>query len=390
VTLLFDLTAAQSTRERIHGGGEYARALFLTLLEREVRPPVEAIHHEGRPLPEDVRQAAQAQGIPLRHTGSVAETQRLLESGRYARFFSALPYKYHSVDFGPTAAVFVIHGLRDVELPADRHAWRYARNSRRAAGELWRWWFRERYAAAARERFGRLLRVRARELVLAAASRHTRYALLTNYPFLKPEQVRVIYSPRPRKTRRGTPLPPGALGRALPQSRGYVLLINTDRWIKNAWRAIHALDSLMASRDTGLDVVAVGEPDGRRYALRHPQRFRFLPYVDDEELMRLYREAFCFLYPTLNEGFGYPPLEAMSQGTPVLASATGPLPEVLGDAPLYFDPFRPEEMQNRLLQLRFEYGLWELCSSRGLERCAQVAAMQDRMEQELIDLILTE
>jgi glycosyltransferase involved in cell wall biosynthesis len=237
----------------------------------------------------------------------------------------------------------------------------------------------------ARERFGKLLRVQARELTLVAASQHTRYALLTHYPFLRPEQVRVVYSPRPRKTRQQ------AAGAALPipeESRGYVLLINSDRWIKNAWRAVRALDDLIGARDPGLDVIVAGEKDGRRYGLKHPRRFRFLPYVSDEELMRLYREAYAFLYPTLNEGFGYPPLEAMSQGTPVLCSATGPLPEVLGGAPLYFDPYRPEEMQNRLLQLRLEPGLWGTCSARGSARYAHISGMQDQMEQELIDWIL--
>jgi glycosyltransferase involved in cell wall biosynthesis len=386
MTVLFDLTAAQSTRERVHGGGEYARAVFLSLLERKNRPPLEAIYHEGRPLPGDVREAVQREAIPLRHVGSVGETQRLIASAGYRRFFSALPYKYHGVDFGQTAALFVIHGLRDVEMPADAHAWRYSRNWRRAAGEIWRRLFRKRYAAAALERFGRLLRVRARELVLVAASRHTRYALLTHYPFLAPEQVRVVYAPRPRKTR----LVADGAGSAPPamERRNYVLLINSDRWIKNAWRAVRALDDLIGTRDPGLDVVVVGERDGRRYGLRHAGRFRFLPYVSDEELMRLYRESYAFLYPTLNEGFGYPPLEAMSQGTPVLCSATGPLPEVLGAAPLYFDPYQPAELQNRLLQLRLEPGLWEACAARGAERSAHIAALQDRMEQELIDWML--
>jgi glycosyltransferase involved in cell wall biosynthesis len=384
MTILFDLTAAQSTRDRIHGGGEYARAVFLSLLERKPRPPLEAIHHEGRPLPDDVRDAVNREGIPLRHVGSVADTQRLIARGGYRRFFSALPYKYHGTDFGQTAALFVIHGLRDVEQPGDAQAWRYARNWRRAAGEMWRYLLARRFSSRARERFGRLLRVRTREMILVAASLHTRYALLTLYPFLRPEQVRVVYSPRPRKTRQ----PSQAAVPAPKESRGYVLLINSDRWVKNAWRAVRALDDLIGVRDPGLDVTVVGEPDGRRYGLKHPARFRFLPYVTDDELMRLYREAYCFFYPTLNEGFGYPPLEAMSQATPVLCSATGPLPEVLGDAPLYFDPYRPEEMQNRLLQLRWEPGLWEARSARGVERYAEVAALQDRMEQELIDWIL--
>jgi glycosyltransferase involved in cell wall biosynthesis len=60
--------------------------------------------------------------------------------------------------------------------------------------------------------------------------------------------------------------------------------------------------------------------------------------VDAEELERWYRHASVFLFPSRVEGFGYPPLEAMQRGVPVVSSTGGSLPEVLGDGALYFDP----------------------------------------------------
>jgi glycosyltransferase involved in cell wall biosynthesis len=78
----------------------------------------------------------------------------------------------------------------------------------------------------------------------------------------------------------------------------------------------------------------------------------------------------------------------MGRGTPVIASATGPVPEVLGDAALYIDPLRPEEMQNRLLRLVHEPGLWQRLSERGVARAREIAAQQDAMEQDLIGWIL--
>jgi glycosyltransferase involved in cell wall biosynthesis len=62
-----------------------------------------------------------------------------------------------------------------------------------------------------------------------------------------------------------------------------------------------------------------------------------MPKVSDELLAEAYAGAKLFVYPSLNEGFGIPPLEAMSLGCPVLASRGGSIPEVCGDAPLYFD-----------------------------------------------------
>lgn len=63
-----------------------------------------------------------------------------------------------------------------------------------------------------------------------------------------------------------------------------------------------------------------------------------LPKVSDELLAEAYAGAKLFVYPSLNEGFGFPPLEAMSVGCPVLASRNSSIPEVCGDAPFYFDP----------------------------------------------------
>jgi glycosyltransferase involved in cell wall biosynthesis len=68
----------------------------------------------------------------------------------------------------------------------------------------------------------------------------------------------------------------------------------------------------------------------------------------DRELAECYRAATAFVYPSLYEGFGIPPLEAMSHGCPVVCSCAGSIPEVVGDAGVYFDPTNPEELRTTL------------------------------------------
>ncbi|MCJ7577162.1 MAG: glycosyltransferase family 4 protein [candidate division Zixibacteria bacterium] len=68
------------------------------------------------------------------------------------------------------------------------------------------------------------------------------------------------------------------------------------------------------------------------------EKVHLLGYVEDKKLVELYKNASLFVFPSLNEGFGFPPLEAMQYGVPVAASRVSSLPEVLGEAALFFDP----------------------------------------------------
>jgi glycosyltransferase involved in cell wall biosynthesis len=116
-------------------------------------------------------------------------------------------------------------------------------------------------------------------------------------------------------------------------------------------------------------------------------KFRFLPYVSKGELVALYKFAYCLLYPTLNEGFGYPPLEAMRHGTPVICSAITSTTEILGDAPLYFSPYSVDEMQNRILSLIRSEGLWERKCEESLTQFRVVSLRQREMLSRLVEII---
>jgi glycosyltransferase involved in cell wall biosynthesis len=73
--------------------------------------------------------------------------------------------------------------------------------------------------------------------------------------------------------------------------------------------------------------------------------------ADDATLDRLYRQAVAFVYPSLYEGFGLPPLEAMARDCPVMASNAGSVPEVLGDAAVYADPYDLDSMAKALTEV---------------------------------------
>jgi glycosyltransferase involved in cell wall biosynthesis len=90
--------------------------------------------------------------------------------------------------------------------------------------------------------------------------------------------------------------------------------------------------------------------------------------VSDEEVVHLYQESMMTVYPSLYEGFGFPPLEAMCCGCPAIVSQIASLPEVCGDAALYVNPLDPQNIADAIERLLVDKELYQELQRRGLER----------------------
>jgi glycosyltransferase involved in cell wall biosynthesis len=100
-------------------------------------------------------------------------------------------------------------------------------------------------------------------------------------------------------------------------------------------------------------------------------RVHFTGYVKDDMLRQYFVHADALVFPSLYEGFGLPPLEAMACGCPVIVSNAASLPEVCGDAALYCDPYSPEDIANKIQMLMNDANLRESLRQKGLERAKQ-------------------
>lgn len=101
-----------------------------------------------------------------------------------------------------------------------------------------------------------------------------------------------------------------------------------------------------------------------------PGDVRLLGFVDDGELWHLYRNAAWFVFPSLYEGFGLPALEAMANGCPVLAARAAAIPEVCGQAALYFDPRDPQDLASLLQRVVAQPQLRRELQQRAQQRLA--------------------
>jgi glycosyltransferase involved in cell wall biosynthesis len=91
-------------------------------------------------------------------------------------------------------------------------------------------------------------------------------------------------------------------------------------------------------------------------------------FIEQADLPTFYRQAEMLVYPSLYEGFGLPPMEAMACGTPVITSNTTSLPEVVGQAALTVDPTSPAEIASAMAKLLDDACLAQTLRQAGFER----------------------
>lgn len=151
----------------------------------------------------------------------------------------------------------------------------------------------------------------------------------------------------------------------------YVLAVGTIEPRKNLDGLVEAFARVVRARPTILAIVGRQGWDRR---LQVPTSVagavRFLGAVTDLELRALYTGASCFVFPSFYEGFGIPLLEAMACGAPCVASNIDALREVGGDAAIYADPRRPDDLSHSILRLLDDPSLRQRLAEAGLRRAA--------------------
>jgi len=158
----------------------------------------------------------------------------------------------------------------------------------------------------------------------------------------------------------------------------FVLYVGNIKPHKNLVRLIEAFHELRQGELEDLKLLIIGDqiskvPALRRAVHRHKlhKQVRFLGYVADDQLAILYRLASVFAFPSLYEGFGLPPLEAMASGTPVVTSNVSSLPEVVGDAAVLVNPYDVDAIVDGLRRVLTDPVLAADMSRKGIERARE-------------------
>ena len=159
----------------------------------------------------------------------------------------------------------------------------------------------------------------------------------------------------------------------------YLLYVGSENPRKNLPRLIQALE-IVKRQVPQIRLIKVGTPEyiaqyelikNQIHAAGLDENVLFIDHVSQEDLISLYSAADVFVFPSLYEGFGLPPLEAMACGAPVICSNASSLPEVVGEAALQVDPYDVDAWASAIIQVLEDEALRRELSSRSLARAAQ-------------------
>ncbi len=210
------------------------------------------------------------------------------------------------------------------------------------------------------------------------AVRNPRLRLLTVSEFSKRELItqlgvdagRVQVTPLGHEHALRTPADPSVLARLGLEPRTYILGVGSANANKNFAGLLAAFPRLRDLHAGTWKLVVAGGANSRIFGeTGAPQEGVVRTgYLSEGELRALYENAACFVFPSVYEGFGLPPLEAMALGCPVACSNAASMPEVCGDAVAYFDPNSPEAMAQTVASLLLDPQLRERMIARGHAR----------------------
>lgn len=379
--VLFDLSACQPNREsKFHGGGIYGKIVFQRLVD--ISPQnLAAFYFSSRFLDPELSALIKERAIST-YDGDVISFGEAYRLSKADIVYSPLFNERHDAVIKNGARYYVtIHGLRSLEMLTDKMEPSYATSfnmwlKAKMKGSLMRKKVYERNY----NRYGHLLN--AENVHVVTVSNHSKHSIKVYYPHVSTDNIDVFYSP-------STTIENYKQFDVKSRDK-YYLIISANRWLKNAGRAIFALDMLFDSSPSlcrSVKVLGLKKSTRIYKSIKNKGKFELLGYQSQGDLERLYSGAYAFIYPTLNEGFGYPPLEAMKYGTPVISSPFSSIPEVCGDAIIYANPYSIEEIANRILQLE-DKCLWNEYNRRGLERYQIINEKQNRDLQNLCSLLL--
>ena len=213
---------------------------------------------------------------------------------------------------------------------------------------------------------------------IITVSEYSKYSICYNFK-IPIKNIHVLYSPERLYIHQDT-TKNAKLERLISQKTKYYLMVSASRKAKNPYKVINAFKQY-CKINTEAFLVTVGNIQSQF------ENHICLPFLEDNDLDLAYKNCYALIFPSFYEGFGYPPLEAMRHGKPILCSNTTSMPEIYEDAPIYFSPFYESGIFKSLFELTDDN--YTTYSEKSLCQYHKIKNRQTKDLQKIIKLILS-
>lgn len=381
MNILIDLVTPQAF---LGGAGEYIRRVFYELLKRKdsniqffaaIDSTIGKFAYSDF-TPDSLRQ----KGIPIVDLGKIKLFDAIKKYNIEKVFIGAAQYwgARYEVEKLTCRVICVVHDLQDEECGFNKiHLFNRLRISSRFS--FIKYLIKDEPKMNWMKRMNSIIKLynENKNVVLVTVSEYTKSSL--EYYYGIKDRIYVLYSPA-RVAEHDVDIENSLLKKITEEKQDYFLLLSANRPLKNAQRVLEAFEKYYKCNESPKCLLTVGLEKplfAGHYAL---------PYLSASDLINAYKNSYALLFPSMFEGFGYPPIEAMQYGKPVLASNVTSIPEVCGEAAIYFSPFYVSDIFRALLQLK-DSNYQEYCK-KSIERYEKVKIKQQSDLTQLLNFIL--
>ncbi len=351
MNILFDQTEAQASF--YNGAAEYAQALFLQMvsqLREYQRSTLFSLYSSKYKFkyknlsPDALKGTERVIPIDYHHKN----LKQIIKDEKIDLLFVSCAQNFCDLPLGDLRnlgckVVIVIHDMYVEEMTTSRieylhyikHPWTFVRNQ---LGRV-----KVRLLSGTTTPRAELMRrlIEENDSEIVTVSNYSKQSIEYYYPNLK-DKIRVFYSPMKVCPDETDDISNPLLKNLINNKKKYFLLLSADRITKNGEKMLSAFRQYAENINPSAIIVTTG------YKKSLFKQHVALPFLSSSDINNAYRHCHALLYPSVFEGFGYPPVEAMRYGKPVLSSQICSMPEILGDSPIYFSPLYESSMYGAL------------------------------------------
>lgn len=342
--VIFDLMVSQPIEgSKFHGGGEYAKTVFKELIDHYLdQMKLTVFFNPDLYLDDWILEILEKKNVDVLKVKNYKQVSQSDSFQNADTFVACLLAGIDKVDIPLNMKVIgVYHGFRALEKPIDNTSFFYENTIKGKIKILIKYCGQKKYYNHKYQELNKKIKV-CTDII--GVSEHSKYAAQVFFPDFPRDHIHTFYSPEKFVKRID--------GIDEVKSEKTILMLGGNRWIKNLYRGVLALDQLFSAKFLNEYTVKIvgGIPNGIIKKIKNKKHFVSIEYLPPEELEKIYKSCEIFFYPSLNEGFGYPPEEVMKYGKTCVISSVNSLPEIYKDSVYYCNPYDINEMQGRILQ----------------------------------------